>query len=730
MLSFNVNVSVPLFKPISSCVTTVLKKVFLFNLFFIYLSVVITVKINKVCIARVVYCILMACVDSGDACQDSSGFQEVSRRKTVKDKARPADEATSKMSLTGHNEDGAPNSAGGAAAANKHCNIASGNGSIVSNSGNANNSNNNKDKKPISKHPPMRQNKLPPRFAKHRDNNGRNNDNDGSNCSTSPTEPSSKSMYMGSNAPPAAAPPPTKNAWEKPLASLRSNSPSQASSGAPPGLLETPSSAPLLSGSHKGGESGHELPCTGGSSLEEPGLHASSNRASPHTPLVITKDDTNSLDGSSVPCKTIIFENTNFKASSAGFASSSNTGINDYLSNKYVSNDDGNSSIYDAGKPQRQQRDPRDRRQHQQLQQQQEQLQQQHSMQHQQLPHNSSSQQQQNHHHQLQQQAPQNQSHIQQSLQQQCHQSQSQQFHQDHNSHHQQQHHHQQQLHHSNQQPSVSASHHLNAVSNVQHQQQNADSDVRMDKTPLIELPITFPKGEENVGDMKLDFTFHSELNELSADKVCSSKSLNLVRSLAMTTSIHTPNSPSTEDLNMKIASVKKVWDVLPVVSEHVAEESQNQGNNFSTANFSNVSSTHDKVLNNLDQHGGNAVSSGAMEGFSVKVSTSGNLQGVVDESQNLYNNNLQHSQGGVGGVNNNALVYTSAAAAAAAAASFAKAEVSRSGNVCKVSTHCTCRFFFASSVFPHAILSILNYLVVYKYCYMLMIIILLIRTC
>lgn len=71
-----------------------------------------------------------------------------------------------------------------------------------------------------------------------------------------------------------------------------------------------------------------------------------------------------------------------------------------------------------------------------------------------------------------------------------------------------------------------------------------------------IQMPLSFNKAEDNA-DMKLDFTFDSDLTQLTDDK--SSKSLGLPRSMHAMTSAQSTISPSTADLNFKIASVKKV---------------------------------------------------------------------------------------------------------------------------------------------------------------------------
>lgn len=75
-------------------------------------------------------------------------------------------------------------------------------------------------------------------------------------------------------------------------------------------------------------------------------------------------------------------------------------------------------------------------------------------------------------------------------------------------------------------------------------------------KPDPIQMPLSFNKAEDNA-DMKLDFTFDSDLTQLTDDK--SSKSLGLPRSMHAMTSAQSTISPSTADLNFKIASVKKV---------------------------------------------------------------------------------------------------------------------------------------------------------------------------
>lgn len=78
-------------------------------------------------------------------------------------------------------------------------------------------------------------------------------------------------------------------------------------------------------------------------------------------------------------------------------------------------------------------------------------------------------------------------------------------------------------------------------------------------------LPITFDTSQktEDSSDMKLDFAFDSDLGQLTEDK--STKTLGLPRGTHMSTS--NTISPLAADLNLKIASVKKVWE-MPAVAE------------------------------------------------------------------------------------------------------------------------------------------------------------------
>jgi hypothetical protein len=61
---------------------------------------------------------------------------------------------------------------------------------------------------------------------------------------------------------------------------------------------------------------------------------------------------------------------------------------------------------------------------------------------------------------------------------------------------------------------------------------------------------------------MKLDFTFDSELSQLTDDKM--NKAMGLTRSMHMTPGVQSTISSPAADLNFKIASVKKVSNVCP----------------------------------------------------------------------------------------------------------------------------------------------------------------------
>ena len=98
-----------------------------------------------------------------------------------------------------------------------------------------------------------------------------------------------------------------------------------------------------------------------------------------------------------------------------------------------------------------------------------------------------------------------------------------------------------------------------------------------------IQLPASFKgfnfsKGEDS-SDIKLDFTFDAELAKLTEEKSEAkevgeqmSQPMSMPNQTSRVTALQSPTSPATEDLNLKIASVKNVWEsmpIMPTVFEH-----------------------------------------------------------------------------------------------------------------------------------------------------------------
>ena len=99
-----------------------------------------------------------------------------------------------------------------------------------------------------------------------------------------------------------------------------------------------------------------------------------------------------------------------------------------------------------------------------------------------------------------------------------------------------------------------------------------------------IQMPLSFGNKTEDTADMKLDFTFDSELTQLTEEK---SKSLGIARSMHIAGGQNTI-SPSTAELNLKIASVKKVWEnaPMPTVVEHEDSSVVNTSSSFNPQAF------------------------------------------------------------------------------------------------------------------------------------------------
>ncbi len=92
-----------------------------------------------------------------------------------------------------------------------------------------------------------------------------------------------------------------------------------------------------------------------------------------------------------------------------------------------------------------------------------------------------------------------------------------------------------------------------------------------------IQLPASFKgfnfaKGEDS-SDIKLDFTFDAELAKLTEEKAETkevteqmNQPISMPNPTSRVTTLQSPTSPATEDLNLKIASVKNVWETMPIM--------------------------------------------------------------------------------------------------------------------------------------------------------------------
>uniref|UniRef100_A0A6B2EIL6 BAT2 N-terminal domain-containing protein n=1 Tax=Phlebotomus kandelakii TaxID=1109342 RepID=A0A6B2EIL6_9DIPT len=124
----------------------------------------------------------------------------------------------------------------------------------------------------------------------------------------------------------------------------------------------------------------------------------------------------------------------------------------------------------------------------------------------------------------------------------------------------------------------------------------------------LSSMNFTTKSESEYEKDMKLAFTFESEISQLTDDK-SSTNAKSLSSSLSLPRSIHnvatqqsnSTISPSTADLNMKIASVKKVWDPAPGFLAPVLEQpSADDGGSLSFVTSSHQQHLHQYTHANL----------------------------------------------------------------------------------------------------------------------------------
>ena len=155
----------------------------------------------------------------------------------------------------------------------------------------------------------------------------------------------------------------------------------------------------------------------------------------------------------------------------------------------------------------------------------------------------------------------------------------------------------------------------------------------KMDKTGPIQLPLSFSNKDSDNGDLKLDFTFGGEENCLKPGT--GQPPLSIPKSL---TSGGLPASPSTDDLQTKLANTKKLWDApgMPVVPENPAGGSWNEADLYSE---NNADSAADKS-NDRESGTGSSPHTGVSNIAKVKPQQ----QLAMDESR-ANNATLQYSR-------------------------------------------------------------------------------------
>ena len=115
----------------------------------------------------------------------------------------------------------------------------------------------------------------------------------------------------------------------------------------------------------------------------------------------------------------------------------------------------------------------------------------------------------------------------------------------------------------------------------------------KMDKAGPIQLPLSFSKQDADNGDLKLDFTFGGEDNCLKPGSGQPPLST-IPKSLS---SVGLPASPSTDDLQTKLANTKKLWDApgMPVVPENSSAASWNESDLYGENPDSSADKTTDR---------------------------------------------------------------------------------------------------------------------------------------
>ncbi|XP_059619823.1 protein PRRC2A [Phlebotomus argentipes] len=225
----------------------------------------------------------------------------------------------------------------------------------------------------------------------------------------------------------------------------------------------------------------------------------------------------------------------------------------------------------------------------------------------------------------------------------------------------------------------------LDQAARVQQQQQVQTESI---SSALSSMNFSSKSESEYEKDMKLAFTFESEISQLTDDKSTTnqkslSSSLSLPRSIhnvAATQQSNSTISPSTADLNMKIASVKKVWDPAPFLTPVLEQPSADDGS------LSFVTSSHQQHLHQYT-HGNLAHVQHALSPGPTYSNTFGpdptaleqhfgksQADGVVEQDSG-YSPSPQHVGGQHGGHQS----------AANMSLKHAAESLGNSGNVCKV---------------------------------------------
>ncbi|CAN7992997.1 unnamed protein product [Ixodes hexagonus] len=171
-------------------------------------------------------------------------------------------------------------------------------------------------------------------------------------------------------------------------------------------------------------------------------------------------------------------------------------------------------------------------------------------------------------------------------------------------------------------------------------------------KEPLESGKPKVQMAGEDTTDMKLDFTFDPELAQFGEDK--SAKHMAIPRSLS-SEMVGSPMSPSTDELNLKIASVKKVWETVGPLST-VLEHGAASGEEVGTAPGSGTGATFGTFGAGPPSSEGSFATPGARQKQDrlhhclwarTSFSRASSLRGEpsADSSQQLHQQHQQHQQ-------------------------------------------------------------------------------------